>query len=183
MNARIIRSGESDVNDFLRDRLRRSSSFRLRLRAHVVLALTWIAATACSAAGPPAPWGVIVFPSGAEFGLEFAADDAARQRGYMGREAVGAHDGMLFVFDRSGVYPFWMKHCRVALDIIWLDDQLQVVDLSEATPPCPEAGDCPNVSPRGPARYVLEVRSGRASEEGLKRGDRLVLLGQPPQAR
>jgi hypothetical protein len=124
-----------------------------------------------------------VFPSGAEFGLEIAADEVARKRGYMGRERVGPHDGMLFVFEAAGVYSFWMKDCRVALDIIWLDEQLRVLHVAHQVPPCPPAGACPEVVPPGAARYVLEIAAGRARQERLAPGDRIVVLADPPLPR
>jgi uncharacterized membrane protein (UPF0127 family) len=123
---------------------------------------------------------VAVLPSGAEFMLEIAADGAARSRGYMGREKVGPREGMLFIFEEADRHPFWMKNCRVSLDIIWLDATFRVVDIAPNRPPCPEVGECPEVAPVEPAAYVLEVAGGTTLREGLKRGDRIVVLEEPP---
>jgi len=157
---------------------------RLGTARGVGLTLAGLAALAqCSTAAPSRGQATAVFPSGAEFGLEIAADAAARARGYMERERVGPQDGMLFVFEASGIYPFWMKRCRVALDIVWLDEQWRVVHVAHRVPPCPSTGDCPQVTPPGAARYVIEVAAGRAGEEGLAAGDRIVVLGDPPPGR
>jgi uncharacterized membrane protein (UPF0127 family) len=118
-----------------------------------------------------------VFPSGASFALEIAADPATRARGYMFREHVGAGEAMLFVFDETGFWDFWMKNCEVPLDIIWLDEGLRVVDIAHERPPCPAEGSCPALRPLRAARYVLEVAGGTAHREGLRRGDELILLG------
>jgi uncharacterized membrane protein (UPF0127 family) len=123
-------------------------------------------------------WAVAVFPSGAEFSLEIAADDRTRALGYMFRERVAANEGMLFVFDTMESHPFWMKNCRVALDIIWLDENLQVVEIAHDQKPCPTQGDCQSVVPMRAARYVLEVAGGTARREGLERGDRVVILAE-----
>lgn len=121
-----------------------------------------------------------MFPSGASFTVEIASDPATQARGYMFRDKVGAGEGMLFVFDGVDLHPFWMKNCKVSLDIIWLDAQLRVVDIAHDRPPCPERGDCPSITPMRAARYVLEVAAGTAAREGLERGDTLVLLPEPP---
>ena len=124
-------------------------------------------------------WAVAVFPSGREFGLEIAAVPAERQRGYMFRERVGPNEGMLFLFETSQAHGFWMKNCKVSLDIIWLDEQFRVVDLALRLPPCPEEGECPLIQPLRTARYVLEVAAGTVDEEGLRRGQRLVIMSEP----
>ncbi len=83
---------------------------------------------------------------------------------------------MLFVFEEPGLHGFWMKNCRVALDIIWLDQQLRVVDIAHERPPCPAEGACPQIAPMRVASYVLEVAAGTCRREGLRPGDSVVLL-------
>jgi len=133
---------------------------------------------ACTVAGTP-EWKVAIFPSGAEFSLEIAADDAARARGYMFRDRVGPHEGMLFLFDEPGHHSIWMKNCKVALDIIWLDAGFRVVEIAHALQPCPEKGPCPSTTPMRSASYVLEVAGGAARREGLEPGDVIVFLEEP----
>jgi uncharacterized membrane protein (UPF0127 family) len=125
------------------------------------------------------PWAVAVFPSGAQFSLEIANDESSRGRGYMYREQISENEGMLFVFEKTGTHPFWMKNCKVALDIIWLDEDFRVVEIAHDSPPCPPDSDCPSIRPMGVARYVLEVAAGVARREGLSRGDRLSVLAEP----
>jgi uncharacterized protein len=131
------------------------------------------------ALGPPRS-AVAVLPSGAEYMLEVAADPASRARGYMGRERVGPREGMLFIFEQVDRHAFWMKDCRVRLDIVWLDAAFRVVDIAASQRPCPERGDCPDVVPEEAAAYVLEVAGGTVRREGLKKGDRIVVLAEPP---
>ena len=153
-------------------------STRRRVGGLFVAFVAFLFLTACSVAATT-DWNVAVFPSGAEFALEIAADDTSRMRGYMFREKVGPREGMLFVFDESSSLPIWMKNCKVSLDIIWLDDNHRVVEIKHDFQPCPEEGPCPSAYPMRIARYVLEVAGGVAAKEGLKSGDQLVLLGEP----
>lgn len=125
-------------------------------------------------------WAVAVMPSGAEFSLEIAADPAKRQLGYMYREHVGPREGMLFLFDSPDHHGIWMKNCKTALDIIWLNSAFRVVDMDRNAQPCPAEGACPSRFPAKPARYVLEVAGGTAEHEKLQLGDRLVILAEPP---
>ncbi len=149
-----------------------------RLVAAVVLACAAFARSGRTAEAPR--WAVAVMPLGEEFSLEIAADDAARQKGYMFREKIGSREGMLFLFDASERHPFWMKNCRVPLDIIWLDPAFRIVDIAHDLPPCPEDGDCPPVQPKEPARYALEIAGGAAKRLRLKLSDPIVVLSDPP---
>jgi uncharacterized membrane protein (UPF0127 family) len=123
---------------------------------------------------------VAVFPSGKELSVEVAADPDARARGYMFRERVEPEEGMLFWFERADRHGFWMKNCRVSLDILWMDESFRIVDVAHEQQPCPMQGPCPTVQPMRAARYVLEVAGGTARREGLGPGDRVAILVEPP---
>lgn len=147
----------------------------------VLAAFVTVLAIAPGAVAAPAPrWAVAVLPSGHEFTLEVAADDASRARGYMGRERIGPHEGMIFIFESDGRHAFWMKDCKTSIDMVWLDANLRVVWIAKSQPPCPATGDCPTVAPPEPARYVLEFAGGTAASEGLSAGNSIVVLSEPP---
>ncbi len=145
-------------------------------------ALLSVVTAACSVgiAAPAARWAVAVLPSGHEFALEVAADNLARQRGYMGREKIGPREGMIFVFDDDERHSFWMKDCKVALDIVWLDRNLRVVWVAVDRQPCPASGDCPSIVPPLSARYVVEFAAGTVTTESLHPGEAIVVLADPP---
>jgi uncharacterized protein len=144
-----------------------------------VLALVAAASTPARGAAPPR-WAVAVLPSGHEFTLEVAADDASRARGYMGRESIGPREGMIFVFDDDARHAFWMKDCKTSLDMVWLDASLRVVWVAPRQAPCPSTGDCPSIAPPAPARFVLEFAAGTAAGESLRPGESVVILSDPP---
>lgn len=134
-------------------------------------------ATGCTSEKPVRPRAT--FPNGRAFRLELARTPEERARGYMFREKVGREEGMLFLFDRTDFHPFWMKNCRVPLDLIWLDEEFRVVHLELEVPPC-SADPCPGYFPMSKARYALEVRSGMAGKSGLRIGDPIRVEGIPP---
>jgi len=106
------------------------------------------------------------------FFVELAKTDSERERGLMFRDQLPKDNGMLFIFDKEGVYPFWMKNTLISLDIIWADNQGRVVYVSQSTQPC-KSLLCPQIIPTSKARYVLEVNGGMSEELGLKLGDEL----------
>ncbi|MBA3592072.1 DUF192 domain-containing protein, partial [Methylibium sp.] len=58
---------------------------------------------------------------------EVARTPEQRATGLMHRTALGANDGMLFVFDEPGVQCFWMKNTLLPLSIAYLSDDGRIV--------------------------------------------------------
>ncbi|QQR82525.1 DUF192 domain-containing protein [Candidatus Campbellbacteria bacterium] len=105
--------------------------------------------------------------------LEVADTDVLRTQGLSGRESLASTTGMLFVFDESDTYGFWMKDMRFPLDIIWLDEQGVVVHIEYNVAP----ETYPSVlTPNEKALYVLEVNAGVASELLIEKGTRLDIV-------
>jgi hypothetical protein len=120
-----------------------------------------------------------IFPDGSAFRLEIPVNSAERARGYMFRDRVAPDEGMLFRFPDTGFHTFWMKNCRVPLDIIWLEEDLSVVHIETDLPPC-SSDPCPSYGPMRKARHALEVRAGTVRQTGLKLGDVIRLEGVNP---
>lgn len=120
--------------------------------------------------------GGVTFPDGTRVGVEIARTEAERQRGLMFRESLAPDEGMVFVFDAIGFYPFWMKNTLIPLDMLWLDPDGRVVSIAHSVPPC-KADPCPTYPPSADALYVVEVVSGFAKEHGVEVGDQLMLEG------
>jgi len=71
---------------------------------------------------------------------------------------------MLFVFEVPDFHAIWMKNCRFPIDIVWLDENHQVVHVAENVPPC-TADPCPSYEPLRRASYVIELNAGQARRE------------------
>jgi uncharacterized membrane protein (UPF0127 family) len=128
-------------------------------------------ALTAAAAGPR-----IVFPDNFVVHVEIASDDSTRAQGLMFRDQLAPDRGMIFLFPKSGDYPFWMKNTLIPLDMIWIDDQRRIVHVAANVPPC-KADPCPSVPAGGNAMYVLEVAAGVASRHGLAKGQTLRFEG------
>jgi len=125
--------------------------------------------------------GVVVFPDETRVNVEIADTPERRQRGLMFREALAEEQGMVFIFERTGFYPFWMKNTLIPLDMIWLDANRRIVTVAHSVPPCKQ-DPCPSYPPTADALYVVEVRSGFARDHGVEEGQTLVFENIPVPA-
>jgi len=117
---------------------------------------------------------VVTLPDGAEMKAEVKVTQAEMAKGMMYRNSIPDDQGMLFVHGSPGLYPYWMANCKFPLDIIWMNSNHEVVEISAKTPPCPEGGsDCPNFGGHVTAQYVLELGGGQAARHNVQQGSNL----------
>jgi len=93
----------------------------------------------------------------------------------MFRKGLAEDEGMLFIFDKEERHNFWMKNMEFALDIIWVGRDRRIVDIHQNVPPCRD--ECPGISPRAQAGFVLEVNAGFVRKNHIRIGDSLTLTG------
>jgi uncharacterized protein len=146
----------------------------VQLQRSVVLLSTVLLSGALLAA--PLPESAVELAD-RRFTVEVATDDASRTRGLMFRDAMPGNHGMLFVFEREQPLAFWMKNTRIPLDILYFDSDLRLVSVAADTPPC-VTPYCPAYPSARPARYVLELNAGLASELGVQPGDQLRIIDE-----
>lgn len=112
----------------------------------------------------------IHFSNGTTLYAEVVDTPETRNQGLMFRDHLPIGGAMLFVFQESQAYRFWMKNCKFPIDIIWLNKQKEIVHIAKNAPPC-KKDPCPTYGPeKKQALYVLEVASGFSRKEGLKLG-------------
>jgi uncharacterized membrane protein (UPF0127 family) len=123
-------------------------------------------------------WGYgidsVSFVNGESIGIEIASTPSELQRGLMYREYLPEGAGMFFIFESEERHGFWMKNMNFPLDIIWIDSDLNIVDITGEVAPC-HSDPCAVYSPSVPARYVLEVPAGYAQEKGIFIGQEVAL--------
>jgi uncharacterized protein len=115
----------------------------------------------------------VTLPNGVEIQAELAVTPEQQMRGLMLRDALPPNGGMLFIFPETEERGFWMYQTRFPLDIIWLDENRRVVEISAHTPPCVDldARNCPSYGGQARSKYVLELAAGEADAHGLEIGD------------
>ncbi len=124
---------------------------------------------------PPVTQQIMVHGKSLE--LEVVSSPEDRAQGLSDRPMMAMNHGMLFVFEKPGLYAFWMPRMHFPLDIIWLN-RGTIVDIVTLAPP---RGTEPPVShtPRAAADTVLELVAGSTQAYGLKVGDHLATLSFP----
>jgi uncharacterized membrane protein (UPF0127 family) len=157
--------------------VRQTAAFR------IVSAVLLVCAMALSCSSPAeesfAPSGLgtmqVTYPDGTTIRAEVALNIIDQARGLMFREELPPNAGMLFVFMEEAERSFWMYHTKIPLDILWMNANLEIVEISADTPPCTgeRRDDCPSYGGNASAQFVLEIAAGQVAAHGLKIGDRL----------
>jgi uncharacterized membrane protein (UPF0127 family) len=102
--------------------------------------------------------------------VAIADTEALREQGLSKTSPLETNQGMLFIFDAPLKPSFWMKDMNYPLDIIWIDKDRKIVDVSENLDP--------KTYPQGFSSnteilYALEVSSGFYKTNNLKIGDKV----------
>lgn len=125
-------------------------------------------------ATPSAPPAIAVRAPNAALTLEIASDEPARERGLMNRTSMPAHHGMVFVFDSDGPVEFWMKDTLIPLDMIFIGADGSVRRVFANVPVvAPTLPDDRIPREAGEAKYVIELNSGEAAQDGIVKGAKL----------
>jgi len=112
--------------------------------------------------------------NGESFTVELAETTEKQALGLMFRDSMPDDHGMLFLFPSEARRSFWMKNTRIPLDIFYFDAELALVSVAVNAAPC-RTSRCPSYPSAGPAKYVLELNAGKATELGVQPGDVLEL--------
>ena len=108
--------------------------------------------------------------------VECVVSDQARTRGLSGRPALPSAHGMLFIFDHVSRQSMWMIEMKFPLDIIWLDEQMTIVNITRNAPPCESAAKCRSYSSRYRVKYAIEMTAGEADKNVFVVGKQLYVV-------
>lgn len=105
-----------------------------------------------------------------ELEIKVADSDQERKEGLSGVEKLSESQGLVLEFDEMDYHSIWMKDMNFSIDIIWINDQKEVVDFATFVPPdsFPES-----FKPAKKAKYVLETNAGFVEETGLTIGEEI----------
>jgi len=109
------------------------------------------------------------------------ADTVPRHaRGLMFEPAMSYDQGMLFVFDNPGLRPMWMMSMYFNIDIIWFDENANVVAIEKNVPQCittVEVVACRENGVSGDnAKYVLEVTAGFVDKFNITENSKMEII-------
>jgi uncharacterized membrane protein (UPF0127 family) len=95
---------------------------------------------------------------------DIAENSTQRSKGLSVKDTLNENEGMLFVFSAEREHSFWMKNMKFPIDIIWLDDDQEVVHVEHSLEPCIPDSFCPTYKPDRNSLYVLETVAGFAQK-------------------
>lgn len=102
--------------------------------------------------------------------VRVADTNEERQQGLSGVESMDEEAGMIFIFDTEGDYLFWMKDMLIPIDILWINNNLEVVHIEKNVKP--DSFPLRYGSP-APARFVLETNAFFAETFDINVGDKI----------
>ena len=111
--------------------------------------------------------------------VQIADTEPRRVRGLMFQDQLPFDQGMIFVFNEPGVYSLWMLNMQFSLDMIWFDDNGDIVHIEKDISPCKtptEIMACQSIMPSGEARYILEVTSGFIEQFNITKDSKLSII-------
>ena len=111
--------------------------------------------------------------------VQIADTEPRRVRGLMFQDQLPFDQGMIFVFDKPGLYSLWMLNMQFSLDMIWFDKDGNVVHIEKNVPPCKtvvEITGCQSVVPEQEATYVLEVTTGFVDQNNITKDSKLTII-------
>lgn len=100
-----------------------------------------------------------------EYKVKEATSSEEKAKGLQGVNNLPEDEGMLFYFDPPQNVQFWMKDVSIPLDIVFIDDDEEVIKVQEGIPNDETFIEAPDVA------YVLEVNAN----SGIQVGDELEL--------
>lgn len=124
---------------------------------------------------------IVVQAPRADLTLQVASTAEERERGLMSVTKLGAHTGMVFVFESDQPVVFWMKDTFVPLDMVFVDSNGKVRSVAARVPVVPQNTPDDKIPRRsGAAKYVIELPAGEATKDGITAG--VTLSGVTEQA-
>ena len=114
----------------------------------------------------------LIYLDNTPLNVDVLQTERERAQGLSGRDTLHPTEGALFVFGENDYHGIWMKDMRISIDIIWIDENLKIIDIKENVAP----STFPRIfEPRSPARFVIETNSNFTSSFGIKVGDTISL--------
>ena len=98
-----------------------------------------------------------------KYQVKIAESEADKIKGLQGVKQLPEDEGMIFIYDEPQTVGFWMKDTEIPLDIIFINDDCEVISIYKGQPYNENIAEEDNV------KYVLELNQN----SGVKKGDEL----------
>lgn len=99
------------------------------------------------------------------YNVKIARTEKEKEQGLQGVEHLKDNEGMLFIYDKPQTVGFWMKDTKIPLDIIFINEDEEVISIYEGAP------YSETIAEEDDVKYVLELNQN----SGTKPGDEVDL--------
>lgn len=100
-----------------------------------------------------------------------ADDESERNQGLMDVRDLPQDKGMLFIFEENEPRSFWMANTPLSLDIIFVNEDYEIVRIHHNTQPFSES----DFESEEPAKYVIETNGGYCVSHDIQEGMKVSL--------
>lgn len=113
--------------------------------------------------------GTSVTIHGTRISVDIADTEIKREQGLSSRDVLPDGSGLLMIFESDVSPGIWMKDMRFPIDIIWIDKDWKIVEVTQSVAP----DTYPSVFyPKNSlVRYVLELPAGFSDIHNIQAGD------------
>ena len=89
----------------------------------------------------------------------------------MFKNKLNSNEGMIFSWEKTQLITMWMKNTLIALDMIWLNSDFEIICIKENAIPF----DLTPISCSKPANYVIELNAGSAKKFNLQKKKKPII--------
>ena len=110
--------------------------------------------------------------------VEVAKSSAEKERWLMFRhEKMPFNSAMILVYDKPDLYSMWLLNIDYNLDLIWFDENGNVVYMVKDVPPCKSTFDIADCTYKNtqPAKYVIAATSGFIDNHRVNKHSRMTI--------
>ncbi len=137
----------------------------------LALVLTLLSPSPAPTSSPQHLAQISVSAPRARLTLQVANTEAEREQGLMNYSVLPVHSGMVFVFATDSTVSFWMKDTLIPLDMVFVGPDGRVRNvMARVAPADPSLPDERIPLETANAKYVIELPSGEAAQDGIVPG-------------
>lgn len=103
---------------------------------------------------------------GKEYTVTVAETEEEKEIGLQNKESLPEDEGMLFIYDESEDIGFWMEDTQIPLDIIFINEDYEVISIAKGQP------ESKDIHEEEDVKFVLELNI----DSGVSVGDELEFL-------
>ena len=103
---------------------------------------------------------MIVLVNNKQYKVKVATTDKEKQEGLQNKKELPKDEGMLFVYGKPQTVGFWMKDTLIPLDIIFINEDQEVISVYKGKP------NDTNIAEEDNVKYVLELNQNSGINEG-----------------